>query len=150
MRFNKKTDDSTTGSGELLFISHMRAMATIAVMLWHLGVVFWYSNGAVANLCHFEVMTDIDSAVPKIYTDIVTAISALNVDFGMFGVAIFFLISGFIIPYSVRGGGRANERISFEEIFAGVANVCRRVFHYIFGAFVLFEIYDGTLSLPFL
>lgn len=93
---------------KLLFIDNLRAFATIFVMLWHLMVMFWHSNSAVSELIHTHSRTNVwEGGI----TDIVNALAVLRVDFGQFGVAIFFLISGFIIPYSVRNWGGVNKLI---------------------------------------
>lgn len=102
---------SVVNSNKLAFIDNLRALATMFVLMWHFGFVFWYRNAAVADLCHIDERANIVQTVPKIYDDIANTFFKLNLDFGMMGVAIFFLISGFIIPYSVRnmgGGGKTN------------------------------------------
>lgn len=85
---------------KLLFVDNLRGIGSLFVLLWHLGCMFWYNNSAVAALCHIPEASNINNTVPKLYSDIINVIFSLNLDFGMMGVAIFFLISGFIIPYS--------------------------------------------------
>lgn len=90
---------------KIIFIDNIRGIATFFVLLSHLGFVFWYSNALVANLLHIEERENIASTVPRIYGDITAAIMDAQLNLGMIGVACFFLISGFIIPHSVGGGG---------------------------------------------
>lgn len=92
--------------GKIIFIDNLRAIATLTILMCHLGTIFWYRNSAVALLCHLEERINISTTVPKLYTDIFNTISLFRIDLGTLGVAIFFLISGFIIPYSTREGGR--------------------------------------------
>lgn len=47
--------------------------------------------------------------MPKFWSDIVNAVLAMEIDFGRLGVAIFFLISGFVIPYSAEMETRSNK-----------------------------------------
>ena len=89
-------------SQKLIFVDSLRAVATVMVLLWHLGNIFWFNNAAVSNLCHIDIISNISDMIPKWYSDINDALNRLNLDFGMFGVSIFFLISGFIVPFSVN------------------------------------------------
>lgn len=98
---------------KLIFIDNLRAIATLFVLMCHLGYVFWYQNGAVAALLYVEERSGIRDAVPKFWDDIAKAIDLLNVNFGMLGVAIFFLISGFVIPYSVEKNREKGNKCLF-------------------------------------
>lgn len=91
----------------LIFIDNMRGIATLFVMMWHLGFGFWYMNNVVSSLLHIDERLGVVETVSKLWDDIINAVRAMDIDFGRLGVATFFLISGFVIPYSVetnRGG----------------------------------------------
>jgi peptidoglycan/LPS O-acetylase OafA/YrhL len=78
------------------FANTLRGIAALMVMFGHYYLIFWQ---------HRDVATSLPNAMP-LPASVVTPsyIYALNFldpfSFGIFGVAIFFLISGFVIPFS--------------------------------------------------
>lgn len=48
----------------LIFINNLRAVATVMVFLWHLGVLFWFSNETVSSLCHIDILSNINECTP--------------------------------------------------------------------------------------
>ncbi|WP_430735381.1 acyltransferase family protein [Halodesulfovibrio aestuarii] len=80
------------------FIHHLRGLAALLVVFAHFYGVFWTAPGAVAYLLHSPQYT-LDGNLPFL-TSILQKLSPFNL--GAFGVAIFFLISGFVISISIK------------------------------------------------
>ena len=85
----------TAGGLKLVFANQLRAVACLAVVLSHFGGVYvvmgplvgWITSSPPVHVGHAAILK-------------LTAWRWLN--FGAFGVAVFFLISGFVIPFSLR------------------------------------------------
>jgi len=79
------------------FAHFLRGIAAITVVLaWHFGGVFWINIAAVAQLLGIE------NPPPLIAPTWITSLHSSSFNFGHFGVALFFLISGFVIPFSCK------------------------------------------------
>lgn len=89
----------------LIFVHQLRGLATLMVLVWHLTIMFWYSNESIASIFSLKPAGVGKMALPFLYRNIIDALMAVGIDFGMFGVALFFLISGFVIFRSVDKGG---------------------------------------------
>lgn len=98
---------------KLIFIHQLRAIATLMVMVWHLTIMFWYSNETISALFYLKPVNNAKERLNFLYANIVDALRAIGLDFGGFGVAIFFLISGFIIPYSLKNVETFKQRLIF-------------------------------------
>ena len=81
--------------GKLVFANQLRGLAAISVMLSHYGGVFVLMNSLVAWITSTP---ELHIGSPSIL--LLTRWNYLNL--GSFGVAVFFLISGFVIPFSLR------------------------------------------------
>lgn len=101
------------------------------VLLWHLGNIFWFNNAAVSNLCHIDIISNISDMIPKWYSDINDALNRLNLDFGIFGVSIFFLISGFIVPFSVNRAKITAVSFFEKEIHQDISALYSLFYNYI-------------------
>jgi peptidoglycan/LPS O-acetylase OafA/YrhL len=85
--------------GKILFADQLRAVAVACVMIVHLLGVYWKFRDVVAG---------------HIFAPPITGPSARSLDlitsnyfnYGPFGVALFFLISGFVIPFSLAKSTR--------------------------------------------
>lgn len=77
------------------FAHSLRGFAAISVIISHILGGFWVHTASVVNILKFP---SYDVEVPKY-------ISQLHFEnffnYGSFGVAVFFLISGFVIPFSL-------------------------------------------------
>ncbi len=83
-----------------IWFAHMlRAVAVIAVMISHYVDVFAHANAVAVGLAFTRPVTvDPGLLLPKI----ILWFYNFNFNAGPFGVAVFFLISGFVIPISME------------------------------------------------
>lgn len=81
------------------FANTLRGMAIILVLVAHYGWVFWSARDAVSALTNTPVLSLEKHPIPS-YFIFLNWISILNI--GAYGVALFFLISGFVIPFSIQ------------------------------------------------
>jgi peptidoglycan/LPS O-acetylase OafA/YrhL len=82
---------------KVVFANSLRGVAALLVVFAHYTGVFWYARPEVS------VLTGLPALSPSIETPAIsywTTIAVLPVNFGPLGVAIFFLISGFVIPFA--------------------------------------------------
>lgn len=84
---------------KIIFANQLRGIAALCVVFAHLGYVFWMARDTVANFIGAKVM---EGPAPSGIGLFVSE----HLNLGVFGVAIFFLISGFVIPFSVEKTGR--------------------------------------------
>lgn len=77
------------------FANALRGWAAMFVIVAHILGVFWLNPAAIEAITKYPAL---DLAVP----DYITALHFSPLfNYGAFGVAIFFLISGFVIPFSM-------------------------------------------------
>jgi peptidoglycan/LPS O-acetylase OafA/YrhL len=81
-------------SDRALFANQLRGLAVIAVIIVHWCGVYWYARETVASYIHAPLAEGPSSRMIQWLT-----IPTFN--YGPFGVSIFFLISGFVIPFSL-------------------------------------------------
>lgn len=81
-------------SDRALFANQLRGLAVVAVMIVHWCGIYWYARETVASYIHAPVVEGPPSSMLHWLT-----IPTFN--YGPFGVSIFFLISGFVIPFSL-------------------------------------------------
>lgn len=87
------------------FANQLRGLAAFGVVWHHLGVQYWSGNGFAAAMVGFAAPT-VESAIPiwAVASKAIQAFGGLKArfDLGELSVALFFLISGFVIPMSLR------------------------------------------------
>lgn len=77
-----------------LFANQLRAIAIIAVLIVHWCGIYWYARDTVATYIHAPVIQGPPSSL-------ILYLTIPSFNYGPFGVAVFFLISGFVIPFSL-------------------------------------------------
>jgi peptidoglycan/LPS O-acetylase OafA/YrhL len=81
------------------FANALRGLAALSVLIGHYLAVFWEAPAAVSGLTGM--------AAPPTPTPLVAQwVLAFPLNPSAFGVALFFVISGFVIPFSFRSYGR--------------------------------------------
>lgn len=96
MARNYKQPKVINGNHRVEFAHSLRGLAALSVLVSHFLGVFWLSPGSVISLLNIG-----DFKPPS-----VSYINSLHFsplfNYGSFGVAIFFLISVFVVPFSLR------------------------------------------------
>lgn len=82
-------------SDRALFANQLRGLAIVAVIIVHWCGIYWFARDTVAAYIHAPVVEGPSSSMINFLT-----IPTFN--YGPFGVAVFFLISGFVIPFSLN------------------------------------------------
>ena len=89
---------------QIEFLHILRGCAALLVALEHLCIVFWYNKPAVIFLTKLPAIPD--AVQPPLSSRLMFSFvfEPLGSKFklGMFSVALFYLISGFVIPFSLR------------------------------------------------
>lgn len=80
------------------FANLLRGLAALSVLVAHYYGVFWLARDAVAGFINAPSLDIHQHPVPR-YVRLLNGGSFFS--FGSFGVALFFLISGFVIPFSL-------------------------------------------------
>lgn len=91
---------SNAGSGRIFFLQALRGAAAVIVMVYHLALKFWTTHDALA--VSFPWMAGELHDAAFWLEGIGAACARMNLDLGCFGVALFFLISGFVISLSLE------------------------------------------------
>jgi peptidoglycan/LPS O-acetylase OafA/YrhL len=94
--------------GRIWFAHMLRGLAAAVVAVHHLGEAFWLANPALAQLAHTEPLC----SIPELPHLVVARYAArIGLAGGPLGVALFFLVSGFVIPISL-------DRVSWKQFLA--------------------------------
>ena len=86
------------------FAQALRAVACLAVVVAHYTALFALFPGTVANLC---LCPPLEGLPRPAYLRLYAALDACHFSLANFGVALSFLVSGFVIPFSLRRDGPA-------------------------------------------
>lgn len=91
-------------NNRIWFAQMLRAVAAISVFICHCMLGFWAKPELIPTLIQTPLVHFFSSKITYIYN----FLESCNFNFGPFGVALFFLISGFVIPITL-------ERSSLKE-----------------------------------
>jgi len=80
------------------FAQALRGIAALSVVIYHLCGKFWMSNDAISSIMFLKPAKNIS----LFYIPFLNFLESKNLDMGSFGVGLFFLISGFVIPISIE------------------------------------------------
>lgn len=89
---------ATSDQGKIVFANSLRGIAAFMVMLAHYVVMFNYLQGGYGGFSKLPA-----EPFPWLKNAIYLWVPSL--DYGSLGVAIFFLVSGFVIPFSLERYG---------------------------------------------
>ena len=87
-------------SEKIVFANQLRGLAVLSVIVAHYLGVYWFARDVVAHTIGAPV---VEGGAPRIFPYV---FFAPTFNYGPFGVAVFFLISGFVIPFSLEKLGR--------------------------------------------
>ncbi|MDQ0140085.1 acyltransferase family protein [Cupriavidus necator] len=87
---------TTNTPPKIAFANSLRGFAALCVVVYHYGFIFWHERVITGLLVNAPVLDG--SRVPT--PQYLQWVAELPFDLGAFGVALFFLISGFVIPYA--------------------------------------------------
>lgn len=85
--------------GKIQFAHNLRGIAAIMVVFCHVGSMFFSNPESITKLVGVPAYFPIETMLVKISSMLSKSI---NFNSGAFGVALFFLISGFVIPFSLK------------------------------------------------
>ena len=88
---------ASPGGARFEWANMLRGVASLSVVVGHFAVVFWMAQDAGASLARRPALYPGSTGAPAFSR----ALAAVPVDFGAFGVGLFFLVSGFVIAVSV-------------------------------------------------
>jgi peptidoglycan/LPS O-acetylase OafA/YrhL len=83
------------------FANSLRGFAALAVVISHYYGIFWLNRTAVSSLINAPELSLDTYPVPS-WIAWLHVISIFN--WGAYGVALFFIVSGFVIPFSINKG----------------------------------------------
>lgn len=95
MEIGSQRLNSCESNQRVEFAHSLRGIAALSVLISHFCGVFWLSPSSVVALLNVE------SFAPPPVSFITPLHFSPLFNYGSFGVAVFFLISGFVIPFSV-------------------------------------------------
>jgi len=79
---------------KLIFANQLRGLAVLAVVIVHWCGTYWYARDIVASYIRAPVLEGDPSTM-------INWLTIPTFNYGPFGVSVFFLISGFVIPFSL-------------------------------------------------
>ena len=97
MNFTFNNHQASTSIQRVEFAHVLRGLAALLVLASHFLGVFWANPAAVGGLLNAPALSVV---MPEYFAPLHFS---TQFNYGSFGVAIFFLISGFVIPFSLAG-----------------------------------------------
>ncbi|MCC9604526.1 acyltransferase [Blastopirellula sp. JC732] len=94
----------TPNRNRVEFANTLRGIAALFVLIAHLYGLFWFNRGLVSELTGMPNLSAETYPTPA-WVPLLSKIPIPHFNWGALGVALFFLISGFVIPFSLK---RAN------------------------------------------
>ena len=96
------TPSNDSSPSRIAFANTLRGVAALCVVIQHYSYVFWHERGTVASLVNTPGLVS-----PLLTPSYLRWVGYMQpFELGQFGVGVFFLISGFVIPFSFAKGGR--------------------------------------------
>ncbi|QKH37578.1 acyltransferase [Achromobacter pestifer] len=89
--------------GRLEFANALRGFAALAVLLSHFAGIFWVMNPVICDLLGVPKLANLPER-----SDFLSFVGDYCIVLGQFGVSIFFIISGLVIPFSMQNSSRLN------------------------------------------
>ncbi|MGI8390211.1 acyltransferase family protein [Brucella anthropi] len=90
---------TSQSQGKIEYADTLRGIAAVCVLVAHYYGVYWGDKGAVAALIHAPAANLTEEPFPRY---LLWLHSVPHFNWGAFGVALFFIVSGFVIPFSLR------------------------------------------------
>jgi peptidoglycan/LPS O-acetylase OafA/YrhL len=84
------------------FLDFLRASAAAAVVFTHLGLLFWVQNHLAPSLWFANPISGLH--IPRYAIAITRFMDTCHMDLSQCAVAVFFLVSGFVIPLTLSSG----------------------------------------------
>ncbi|MCU1722237.1 acyltransferase family protein [Pseudomonas sp. 5P_5.1_Bac1] len=84
-------------SDRIIFANTLRGFAAISVLLSHFAGIFWVMNPLICHLLGVPKLTNLPE-IPKVLSFFANHCIIL----GQFGVGVFFIVSGLVIPFSLK------------------------------------------------
>lgn len=84
-------------SNRIVFANHLRGIGALSVIVSHYIGIFWIAHPEISNLMGVPAL----ESFPNL-PDALKIISDYCIVFGQFGVGVFFIVSGLVIPISLK------------------------------------------------
>lgn len=85
----------------IIFANILRGVGAIAVLISHYVGIFWVMHPGISSLMKVPALSNFPSLDFPL-----TLISDYCIVFGQFGVGVFFIVSGLVIPFSLRNDSK--------------------------------------------
>lgn len=126
------------------FAQSLRGIAALSVVFTHMFFMFWKGNPGVSTISHTEPL---NKEFNLFYFPLVIHLDKVHFNIGAFGVALFFLISGFVIPISLNKMGSIKFLIArffriYPTYIIGLCITCFTIYIYCYSKGTAFP-YSG-------